>query len=97
MKLQPLRDCVLIRRDAADKMSKGGIFLPDAAQTKQTRGTVMAIGPGKRLDNGELVPMAVKPGDRVIFSYYVGDEIEVEGEKLCIMREDGIHSVIVGE
>lgn len=94
MKLQPLNDHVIVRRDAKLGRSEGGIVLPDAAQEAQSRGVVIAVGPGARDEKGERLPMNVAVGQTVLFARYAGDEIEVDNQKLCFMRESGILAVL---
>lgn len=94
MKLKPLGDKVVVKRLEAETTTKGGIVLPDAAQEKPKRGKIMAVGPGKTLDSGEVAKPAVKKGDEVIFSSFAGTEITVDGKELLIMSQDDILAVI---
>ena len=94
MKLIPLGDKVVVRRDDADEMTKGGIVIPDVARRKTTRGKVLAVGDGRTLDNGTLVPLHVKDGDRVLFSTYAGNEVSLEGEDYLIMTGDDILAIL---
>jgi chaperonin GroES len=92
-KIKPLNNKVLIKRSEAPK-SKGGILLPDSAQEKPKEGTVIAVGPGKRNEEGTLEPMTVKKGDNVLFSSYSGTEVTIEGETLLIVSEEDILGVL---
>lgn len=93
-KLRPLSDKILIKRLEAESKTKSGIVLPDSAKEKPKRGTVLAVGDGKRLENGERAPFSVKKGDQVIFASYAGTEIKVDGEELIIMNEEDILAVV---
>jgi len=94
MNLRPLHDRVVIKRVEEETKSPGGIVLPGAAAEKPSRGTVMAVGRGKLLDNGEVRPLDVKVGDYILFGKYSGSEVKIDGEELIIMREDEIMAVI---
>ena len=83
-----------IKRVDAETKTKSGIFLPDSAKEKPKRGKVIAVGDGKRLDNGERAPFSVKKGDEVIFTSYAGTEIKLDGEELMIMSEEDILAVV---
>lgn len=96
MKLRPLHDRVIVKRLEEEKKSTGGIIIPDSATEKPIRGKVMAVGPGKVNDKGELSKMSVKKGDTVLFGKYSGTEVKVEGDDLVVMREDDIMAVIEG-
>ena len=93
-KLRPLGDKILVKRLEAESKTKSGIVLPDAAKEKPKRGTVLAVGEGKRLVSGERAAFNVKKGDEVIFASYAGTEIKLEGEELMIMSEDDILAVV---
>jgi chaperonin GroES len=93
-KLRPLADKILVKRLEAESKTKSGIVLPDTAKEKPKRGTVLALGDGKRLENGERAKFNVKKGDQVIFASYAGTEIKVDGEELMIMSEDDILAVV---
>lgn len=93
-KLRPLGDKILIKRVEAETKTKSGIVLPDSAKEKPKRGKIVAVGDGKRLENGERAPFSVKKGDEVIFTSYAGTEIKVDGEELMIMNEDDILCVV---
>ena len=94
MKFKPLHDRALIRRLDEDEMSVGGIIIPDTAKEKPMEGDVIAVGQGARDDQGKLVPLDVKPGDRIVFGKWSGNEIKIDGEELVIMRESDIMGVI---
>lgn len=94
MKIRPLHDRVVVRRMEEDKMSAGGIVIPDSATEKPIRGKVVAIGSGKPLDNGDVRALDVKVDDEVLFGKYSGTEIKIAGEELVVMREDDIMGVI---
>lgn len=91
--VKPLGDKVLLRRLEAQERSKGGIVIPDTAKEKPTEGRVVAIGSGRRMDDGRVVPLQVKKGDRVLFSSYAGSPLKLEGEDFVIMGEDDILAV----
>lgn len=94
MKIRPLHDRVVIRRMEEERTSAGGIVIPDSAAEKPIRGEVLAVGRGKLLDNGDVRPLDVKVGDRVLFGKYAGTEVKVSGEDVVVMREDDIMGVI---
>lgn len=94
MKLRPLRDNVLIKRTEADSETEGGLIIPDDAKTKSQHGEVLAVGPGRFLDNGERRPLGVKVGDVVYFSAYAGNEVELDGEPFVLMEESDIAGVV---
>ena len=94
MKLRPLQDRVLIRRVDPETKSIGGIFIPDTAQEKPMEGEVVAVGAGARNKDGNLVPLDVKAGDRVLFGKWSGTEVKLDGEELIIMKESDIMGVI---
>ena len=94
MKIKPLRDRVIIRRLGEEQKTKGGIIIPDTAKEKPQEGEVVAVGSGKILDEGKVVPLEVKKGDRVLFGKYSGTEVKVDGEELLMMREEDILGVI---
>lgn len=94
MKIRPLRDRIVVKRLEAEALSAGGIVIPDSATEKPMRGEVKAIGPGKLLENGQVLPLDVKVGDKVLFGKYSGTEVKVNGEELVVMREDDIMGVL---
>jgi len=94
MNLRPLHDRVIVKRQEEEKTSPGGIVIPDTAAEKPIRGEIKAVGNGKLLDNGEVRPLDVKVGDRVLFGKYSGTEVRLNGEELLVMREEDIMAVI---
>lgn len=94
MKIRPLHDRVIVKRVEEDTMSPGGIVIPDSATEKPIEGEVIAVGNGKLLDNGELRPLDLKKGDKVLFGKYAGTEVKVGGEDLLVLREDDIMGII---
>ncbi len=96
MNIRPLHDRVIIRRMEEERTSAGGIVIPDSATEKPAQGEVVAVGKGKILENGDVRPLDIKAGDKVLFSKYGGTEVKVEGEELLVMREDDITGVIEG-
>lgn len=93
MNLRPLHDRVIVKRLEEEKKSAGGIIIPDNAAEKPVRGEVLAVGAGKKGDDGKLIPMDVKKGDVVLFGKYSGSEVKVDGQDLLVMREDDIMAV----
>jgi len=93
-KVRPLHDRVIVRRLDEEQKSSGGIIIPDTAKEKPLQGEVIAAGKGKILENGDVRPLDVKAGDRVIFSKYAGTEIKLDGEEVLMMREDDILGVV---
>jgi len=93
--LTPLHDRVIVKRIEEKETIKGGIIIPDSAKEKPQEGEVIAVGAGKR-EKGELIPLDVKPGDRVLFGKYSGTEIKLEGEELLILREEEILAKLGG-
>jgi chaperonin GroES len=93
-KFRPLHDRVVVRRIAAEEKTKGGIIIPDTAQEKPQEGEVIAVGPGGRDENGKLIPIDVKAGNRVLFGKWSGTEVKLDGEELLIMKESDIMGVI---
>jgi chaperonin GroES len=93
MKIRPLHDRVVIKRKEEERLSPGGIVIPDTAKEKPVRGEVLAVGNGKILQDGRVIPLDVKVGDEVLFGKYSGNEIKVDGEELVVMREDDIMAV----
>ena len=94
MALQPLHDRIIVEAAAKEQTTAGGIILPDTAQEKPQRGKVLAVGPGKRLDSGQLAPVDVKTGDTVLYGKYSGTEVNVEGKDYVIIRADEILAVV---
>jgi chaperonin GroES len=93
-KFRPLHDRVVVKRVEAEDKSKGGIIIPDTAKEKPQQGEVVAVGPGGRDENGKLVPMDLKAGDRVLFGKWSGTEVKLDGDELLIMKESDIMGVI---
>ncbi|HEX3182268.1 MAG TPA: co-chaperone GroES [Beijerinckiaceae bacterium] len=96
MKFRPLHDRVVIRRIEGEEKTKGGIIIPDTAKEKPQEGEVIAVGPGARDENGKLVPLDLKAGDRVLFGKWSGSEVKIDGEDLLIMKESDIMGIIEG-
>ena len=94
MKLRPLDDRIVIKQLEAEEKTAGGIILPDTAKEKPQIGKVVVAGPGKVLDNGKRNKMSVKKGDKVIYGKYMGNEVEIDGEKLVILRESDILGIV---
>jgi chaperonin GroES len=94
MNLRPLADRVVVKVIEVEEKTEGGIVLPDTAKERPQQGEVLAVGPGRRLDDGSLLPLGVKVGDRVLFSKYGGVEVKVDGEEYLILREDDILGVL---
>ncbi len=94
MKIRPLHDRVIVKRMDEERTSPGGIVIPDTAAEKPIKGEVIAAGNGKILDNGDVRPLDVKAGDKVLFGKYAGTEVKVEGDELLVMKEDDIMAVI---
>jgi chaperonin GroES len=97
MKFRPLHDRVVVRRVEEDAKTAGGIIIPDTAKEKPQQGEVIAVGPGARDEQGEVVPLDVKAGDRVLFGKWSGTEVKIDGEDLLIMKESDIMGVLEGE
>jgi len=93
MKIRPLYDRIVVKRMEQSEELQGGLFIPDSAKEKPQEGEVMAVGKGKRLKDGKLVPLDVKVGDRILFGKYTGSEIKVDGEEFLIMQEDDVLGV----
>jgi len=96
MKFRPLHDRVVVRRIEGEEKTKGGIIIPDNAKEKPQEGEVIAVGPGARDENGKVVPLDLKAGDRVLFGKWSGSEVELDGEGLLIMKESDIMGMIQG-
>ena len=94
MKIRPLYDRIVVRRIEPSEQQQGGLFIPDSAKEKPQEGEVVAVGKGKRLEDGKVVPLDVQAGDRILFGKYSGSEIKVDGEEFLIMREDDVLGVI---
>jgi len=94
MKVRPLHDRVIVQRTEEEQKSKGGIIIPDTAKEKPQEGKIIAVGKGKVSDDGKLIPLDVKVGDKVLFNKYAGSDIKIEGEEYMIMREEDVLGVI---
>ena len=94
LKFRPLHDRVVVRRIEAEEKTKGGIIIPDTVKEKPQEGEIIAVGPGGRDEAGKLIPIELKPGDRVLFGKWSGTEVKIEGEDLLIMKESDIMGVI---
>lgn len=94
MSIRPLHDRVLVRRVEEERMSAGGIVIPDSATEKPMQGEIIAAGKGKKLEDGTVLPLDVQVGDKILFTKYAGSEIKVDGEELLVMREDDIVGVV---
>lgn len=93
MSIKPLHDRVVVRRVEEEAVSAGGIVLPDSAKEKPAEGEVVAVGPGRASDNGQIIAMTVKVGDKVLFGKFAGQEVKVDGEEVLVMREDDIIAI----
>jgi chaperonin GroES len=96
MKFRPLHDRVVVRRVEDDSKTPGGIIIPDTAKEKPMQGEIVAVGPGARNEKGDLVPLDVKAGDRILFGKWSGTEVKIDGEELLIMKESDILGIIEG-
>ena len=96
MNFKPLHDRVVVKRIESDTKTAGGLIIPDSAKEKPQEGEVIAVGEGARKDSGELIPMSVKAGDRILFGKWSGTEVKIDGEDLLIMKESDILGVIEG-
>jgi len=94
MKIRPLYDRIVVKRIEEQETTRSGIIIPDSAQEKPQEAEVMAVGHGKRLEDGKLVPLDVKVGDRILFGKYSGNDIRVDGQEYLIMREDDVLGVL---
>jgi chaperonin GroES len=94
MKIRPLHDRVMVKREDEERKSPGGIVIPDTAAEKPIRGKIIAVGKGKILENGNVRPLDLKVGDRILFGKYSGTEVKVDGDELLVMREEDVVAVI---
>jgi chaperonin GroES len=94
MKIRPLGDRILVKRIKEEEKTKGGIIIPDTAKEKPQEGKVVAVGKGKYSDDGKLIPIEVKAGDKILFGKYSGSEVKIEGEEHLILREDDILGIL---
>jgi Co-chaperonin GroES (HSP10) len=97
MKLRPLYDRIVVRRIEEIEQVRGGIIIPDTAKEKPQEGEVVAVGNGKRLENGTVIPLEVKVGDRVLFGKYSGNDIKIDGQEYLIIREDEVLGIVVNK
>jgi chaperonin GroES len=96
MKFRPLHDRVVVRRIEAEEKTSGGIIIPDTAKEKPMEGEVIAVGPGARNEQGQLVALDVRQGDRILFGKWSGTEVKIDGEEVMIMKESDIMGIIEG-
>jgi len=94
MKIRPLHDRVIVKREDEERKSPGGIVIPDTAAEKPIRGKIVAVGKGKILENGNVRPLDLKVGDKMLFGKYGGTEVKVDGDELLVMREEDVMAVI---
>ena len=94
MNFTPLHDRVLVRRIESDEKTAGGLIIPDSAKEKPSEGEIIAAGDGARKDSGELIPMAVKAGDKILFGKWSGTEVKIDGEDLLIMKESDVLGIL---
>jgi chaperonin GroES len=94
MKIRPLSDRIVLKRTQEEEKTKGGIIIPDSAKEKPLEATVIAVGTGKILENGKVIPLDVKAGDKVLFGKYAGTEIKLDGEEHIIVREEDVLAII---
>ena len=94
MKFRPLHDRVVVRRLEDEKKTTGGIIIPDSAQEKPQQGEIVAVGPGARGEDGKIVPLDVKAGDKILFGKWSGTEVKIDGKELLIMKESDIMGVL---
>ena len=97
MKIRPLHDRVIVKRLESETRSAGGIVIPDSAAEKPIQGKVVAVGKGKILEDGNVRPLDVKVGDKILFGKYSGTEVKVDGDELVVMREEDVMAVIEGK
>ena len=94
MDVRPLADRILVKRSEEEERTKGGIIIPDTAKEKPVQGKVIAVGKGKVTEDGKVIPLEVKAGDKVLFGKYAGTEVKIDGEEQVIMREDEVLGII---
>jgi chaperonin GroES len=97
MKIRPLHDRVIVKRLESETLSAGGIVIPDSAAEKPVQGKVVAVGKGKILEDGQVRPLDVKVGDKILFGKYSGTEVKVDGDELVVMREEDVMAIIEGK
>ncbi len=94
MKVRPLHNRLIVRRVEEDEKTAGGLIIPDAAKEKPQQGRVIAVGPGRRDDKGKIIPMEINKGDRVLFSKYGGNEVDLDGDEHLIISEDDVLAIL---
>ena len=94
MNIRPLYDRIVVKRVEEQEVMQGGLYIPDTAKEKPQEGEVVAVGKGKRLEDGKVIPLDVKPGDRILFGKYSGSDIKIDGEEYLIMREDEVLGIL---
>jgi len=94
MKFRPLHDRILVERVESEEVTKGGIILPDTAKEKPQQGKIIAVGSGKRTEEGKIIPLELKAGDTILFGKYSGSEIKIEGTEYLIMKEDDVLGLV---
>jgi len=94
MNLRPLQDRIIVKRLEEETMTAGGIFIPETAKEKPQKGEVIAVGNGKKTEDGKVIPIDVKKGDKVLFGKYAGTDIKIDGQEYLIMREDDILGIM---
>jgi chaperonin GroES len=97
MKIRPLYDRIVVKRIEEKEQMQGGLYIPDSAKEKPQEGEVVAVGKGKRLEDGKVIPLDVQVGDRILFGKYSGSDIKIEGDELLIMREDEVLGILDAE
>jgi len=96
MNIRPLYDRIVVKRIEEKETMQGGLYIPDSAKEKPQEGEVVAVGKGKRLEDGKVIGLDVKPGDRILFGKYSGSDIKIDGEEYLIMREDEVLGILEG-
>ena len=96
MNIRPLYDRIVVKRIENEETMQGGLYIPDSAKEKPQEGEVVAVGKGKRLEDGKVVALDVKPGDRILFGKYSGSDIKIDGDEYLIMREDEVLGILEG-
>jgi chaperonin GroES len=94
MKIRPLYDRIVVKRIEQKEQMQGGLYIPDSAKEKPQEGEVVAVGKGKRMEDGKVIPLDVQPGDRILFGKYSGSDIKLDGDELLIMREDEVLGIM---
>ncbi len=94
MKIRPLYDRIVVKRVEQKEQMQGGLYIPDSAKEKPQEGEVVAVGKGKRMEDGKVIPLDVQPGDRILFGKYSGSDIKIDNEEYMIMREDEILGIL---